>query len=314
MMNKRGIIISPTNNISVAGSESIDPTYLRHCLLYWDIIDCPNDRLLKVNLDKNIKDIELLQKEGILIRTEGFFFAKKSPHYKMILSMHADHPIEFWALAQLYAFKKYCESGQLFSIGQINHNLIFNEICSNEAFFFVETPPFDNNQTSNVFKLTPEKTYSAKDALEKGPVVELDLYQAIPVPLSDVPMEAILKFKQDRRAELLRFRHAMDAFYRKIIDDRDIPRAKTAAIEEIELSLLELTKVMNESRWAIIKANTDISADLKVEGTIGLRGGTFKVTPSFKISVKPEAFRPKQIPDNLNDFAYLYYAKEELRR
>jgi hypothetical protein len=314
-MSKRGIIISPTpSTTKYAGGESIDPTYLRHCLLYWDKIDCPNDHLIKVTLNKNLKDIELLQKEGIFIRTEGFFFVKKSPHYNNILSVHTDYPTEFWALAQLYAFKKHSQSGNLFSIGQFNNNLIFSDFDPAEAFFFVEAGPFDKDQTSNILGLRQEQIIFAKGELKNGPVMELELYQAIPVPLKDVPIEDILKFKDNRRDELLRFRHAMDTFYQKVIDSKDIPRAKTSAIEEIELSLLDITKVMIESRWKIIRANTDISIDLTASPFGIIKNVKNVIDLKMKLSIKPDAFMPREIPDKLKDFAYLYHAKEELRR
>lgn len=339
-MDKRGIIISPT--LKTPGQELIDPIYLRQCLLYWDMIDCPNDHIIKVTLNRNLNDIDLLQKEGILIRTEGFFFAKKSPHYKNILSVHHDHPIEFWALAQLYAFKKHNQTGSTFVIGQFDNNVIFSEFDPDEAFFFVESPPWDKNLTSNVLGLRQESFFSTKNELERGPIIDLQLYQAIPIPVKDVPIEDILNFKMKRRDEILRYRHAIDIFYQKIIDSKDIPRAKTSAIEEIELSLLDITKVMNESRWKIMWSNTDISIDLTVKpseitknvkngaalgavlggvgGIIGLRigaaiGASYGAITSFiKVSIKPDAFRPRQIPNNLKDFAYLYSAKEELGR
>jgi hypothetical protein len=333
-MDKRGIIISPT--IKTPGQELIDPIYLRQCLLYWDMIDCPNDHLIKVTLNRNYNDIELLQKEGILIRTEGFFFAKKSPHYKNILSVHHDHPVEFWALAQLYAFKKHNQTKSTFVIGQFNNNIIFSEIDQDEAFFFVESPSWDKNLTSNVLGLRQESFFSTKNELERGPIIDLQLYQAIPVPIDKVPIENILKFKDDRKAELLRFRHAMDTFYLNIINSNDVPRSKTHAVDEIDLSLCAINRVMKESGWKRILSNIDVSINIpqpselinnitiagaggayvgskigipQTCAVIGMAGGA--ITSFIKVDVK-EAFRPRRIPDNLMDFAYLYYAKEEL--
>jgi hypothetical protein len=288
------------------------------------------------SLNRNINDIELLQKEGILIRTEGFFFAKKSPHYKNILSVHHDHPIEFWALAQLYAFKKHNQTGSTFIIGQFNNNVIFSEFDPDEAFFFVESPPWDKNLTSNVLGLRQESFFSTKNELERGPIIDLQLYRAIPVPIEKVPIENILKFKDIRKDELLRFRHAMDAFYLSIINSNDIPRAKTHAIDEIDLSLCDINRVMKESGWKRILSNIDVSikipqpSELINNITIAGAGGAYigskigiphtcavigmaagAITSFIKVDVK-EAFKPRRIPDNLMDFAYLYYAKEEL--
>jgi hypothetical protein len=336
-MNKRGIIISPTpSTTKIAGRESIDPAYLRQCLLYWDMIDCPNDRFLKVVLNRNLKDIELLQKEGIFIRTEGTFFAKKSPHYKIILSMHDDHPNEFWALAQLYAFEKHNRSGNTFSIGQFNNNLIFAEIDPAEAFFFVETGPFDKDQTSNILGLSRDKLFSTKNELERGPIVELELHQAIPIAIADEPLEKILEFKIKRQDELQHFRHAMDGFYLTVINSRDILRAKSYVIEQIDLSLCDLSRVMNESRLKYFLSNTNITVNFPEPSEIaknvaigGASGGSLgsmiglpkicaaigagygALTSFIKVSIKPEAFKPKRIPDNLKDFAYIYHAKQQ---
>jgi uncharacterized membrane protein len=74
-----------------------------------------------------------------------------------------------------------------------------------------------------------------------------------------------------------------------------------------------------------IKKNVENGAELGailggIGGTIGLRigaaigAGYGAITSFMKVSIKPDAFKPREIPDKLKDFAYLYHAKEQLRR
>jgi hypothetical protein len=93
--------------------------------------------------------------------------------------------------------------------------------------------------------------------------VEIELYDLLPVPDANVPVDKILAFKSKRADELAQFRAAMDDLYQKIRSARDTARAFTAAAEEINRSVANTFAAMNES------FPTKLLSSMKVELTAG---------------------------------------------
>ncbi|MDQ1005425.1 hypothetical protein QFZ28_006003 [Neobacillus niacini] len=118
----------------------------------------------------------------------------------------------------------------------------------------------------------------------------------------------------------------MDNLYLEIIDSGDPDRIKIKNIEQIQRKLIEINKVMSESRIKNLLGNLKIEFDvsqmiLKTAGAIG--AGTLFNFPvgvsaalgfaSSFINVKSElGLKPKSIPEELKDYAYLYYASKDL--
>jgi Family of unknown function (DUF6236) len=153
--------------------------------------------------------------------------------------------------------------------------------------------------------------------------VEIELYKALPVPPEDVALADILEFRDRRRAELLAFRSAMDDLYSRIVNDRDIPRAKVAVLTRLEQSLVELEKVTAES-WtprllSTVKAELRLqdllpaaglglasSVALELPPVLGAIGGV--VYACIKFDVR-QLWTPR-LPASLKDFAYVYSQRE----
>jgi hypothetical protein len=76
--------------------------------------------------------------------------------------------------------------------------------------------------------------------------MDFELYRALPMPVLGVPYEEILDFKARREAELLKLRAHLDALYLEIVNSRDVPRAKDAALLQLDLALRDLARVMRE--------------------------------------------------------------------
>jgi hypothetical protein len=70
----------------------------------------------------------------------------------------------------------------------------------------------------------------------------LELYDCLPVPLSDVAYEDILAFKDKYKSERLDLRSSLDSVYRSIENDFDRPLAHNAEISRLEISLSNLRK------------------------------------------------------------------------
>ena len=96
--------------------------------------------------------------------------------------------------------------------------------------------------------------------------IEVELYEALPVPTADVPLDRVLEFKAKRQAELLQFRARMDDLYQEVISAADIPRAKERAIERVQTSIDALVTVMDESHVSRILSS--VKVELNVSSVI----------------------------------------------
>lgn len=70
---------------------------------------------------------------------------------------------------------------------------------------------------------------------DRGLLVEL--FEAIPVPDQDVTFEDLLRFKEDRRAELLALRYHLSGIYQEILNSEDKPLAKQEALARLDSAL-----------------------------------------------------------------------------
>lgn len=152
---------------------------------------------------------------------------------------------------------------------------------------------------------------------ESTRTVEIELYEALPVPAGDVPIHDILQFKHHRADELLAFRAAMDALYERVISARDIPRAKDAAVLEVETRLRDVHRVVGESAMRRIVSSLKVELsikDLVVSGALmshpmtamaGVAAAAIKVGPAIAAGFK------NPVP-GLRDYAYLGYAANEI--
>ncbi len=153
--------------------------------------------------------------------------------------------------------------------------------------------------------------------------VEIELYAALPAPADDVALADILEFRERRGAERLALRAALDDLYSQIQNDRDIPRAKTAALDRIERSLLELDRVVGETcmRRLYTSAKVELNVrDLAVGAAVGAEFATRLGLPlaigavagsaiaSIKVGVRM-LWTPR-VPESLADFAYVYLQRD----
>jgi hypothetical protein len=77
--------------------------------------------------------------------------------------------------------------------------------------------------------------------------IEYQLWNRLPIPSSDVPLNEILEFKAKRQDELVALRIYLDEMYQSIISAADIPRAKNTGLAKLETALDEIDRVLAES-------------------------------------------------------------------
>lgn len=281
----RGIIV---NNEYSGNKESltihsgcIDPLKLRQYLLYWDKIDYPSNNIIYNELtpdEKYLKDI------GILKRTHTNFNINRD----IIINP------EILINSQIVALKENSKTpGEIWSIAQPTKEIILpSDECKN---------------TRNI---------------------QVELYNCIPVPTANVSIDDILNFKERRYDELQEFRELLDEMYDSIINSCDMDFTKNRSIEKLQNKVIDINKIMNESKIKRFLSNVKvelninelITAGLKVfvgyeigqrigfpsvGSTIGLASATINLSSEFSL-------KPNFIPDELKDYAYLFYANKEL--
>lgn len=85
--------------------------------------------------------------------------------------------------------------------------------------------------------------------------LEIELYQTLPVPSADTPLEKILEFREKRAIELIAFREYFENLVIDICDSNSFDRKKNLEIERVKRTLSDIDRVMKESKIKIIYDN-----------------------------------------------------------
>lgn len=209
-------------------------------------------------------------------------------------------------------------------ITSFSGNIVYSMLIMQEAVLALR-----NKQEPGCWSLAqPRKVLILPDEVsEQFRTIEVELYKSIPVPIAAVALEDILKFKEQRKDELIRFRGAMDRLYLEIINSCDVPRAKTRAINEIEHNLSDLNRVFNETWKEKLLSTVKVELNIPNLATHALAGaGTAAafgfspavgaaigaMTASLKLDFS-STVRAKNLPRELLDFAYLHYIEKDLK-
>ncbi|PTQ64452.1 hypothetical protein C8J45_103301 [Sphingomonas sp. PP-CE-3G-477] len=152
----------------------------------------------------------------------------------------------------------------------------------------------------------------------------LSLYQAIPVPDGDTPLDDVLDFKAKRRSELIALRTHLEDVYRDIISSPDRDLAMSSELTKLDESIANLAKASKEASFSVrlsdIKAKIDwptwlagSSAFVKSSETgLGLTASVFAgvaaaATASLRLDV---GMRSKAASSN--PFEYVAHFSDEL--
>lgn len=279
----RGIVanIEYSGNVNTLSIEraGIDPLKLRHYLLYWDKIDYPSNNGVYTELSE---DEMYLESIGLLKRTHTIFNGSF-----MI------NP-EIFIISQVNALKVNSKNkGEIWTLAQPTSNIIL--------------PKNQCTQIKNI---------------------QVELYDCLPVPSQDVSIEEILEFKERRGNDLKEFRYLLDEMYDSIINNCDIDFAKDKCIERLQNKVIDINKIMSESKIKrffsnvkielnineLVSAGVKIFAGYEMGAKVGFPTiGTIVGLGSAAINLKSElSLKPNFIPDELKDYAYLFYANREL--
>jgi Family of unknown function (DUF6236) len=163
--------------------------------------------------------------------------------------------------------------------------------------------------------------------LEKEPdkAVLVRLFNSVPVPDKDVPLEDILAFKVKRADELTEFRHHLEGIYQTVVAAPDRPLAELTETEALDQSIKNALKASRDSGLklrlgsldaklslntghaalaaiaaqaahlpltTVLLAATGAGAKLELSASLGLKGAQATGTPlKYVMSVHNELFR-----------------------
>jgi hypothetical protein len=109
--------------------------------------------------------------------------------------------------------------------------------------------------------------------LEQGRGVLVRLYEAIPVPDKDVPLQDVLEFRTKYRDELLALRYYLEAIYQRILNAGDGELALKSEVESLEKAIVDYLKVAKAVRIPFV--NASFEANLNVPAAIGTGFATY---------------------------------------
>lgn len=88
---------------------------------------------------------------------------------------------------------------------------------------------------------------TAREGLTNDRGMVVDLVNAIPIPMHDMPLEDVLRFKEKRMSEVLALRSALDNFYQNWVNSEDQHHQFQMSLNSVETASSEMIKVAKES-------------------------------------------------------------------
>ncbi|HDY7983644.1 DUF6236 family protein [Vibrio vulnificus] len=227
---ERGVVLSPQFTRLPTGDvlfkSAVDDFELRKYLTYWDKIDVPKSSFIEFDCHQ----FRLLEASGHLSRT--IYGEKRYPVGAKISHSH-----------QIYL-------GGIFS-AEIDDctNLTINKVCGEQILkahedVYMLRSGKEPGQWSKAQISTDLISFDAKDK----EAIEIELYNMLPVPCVETPLEDILEFKVKRHDELVAFRGYLDEMYQQILGAADIPRARNTQLNRLEQAIRDVDKTMKESK------------------------------------------------------------------
>ncbi|HGS4982766.1 TPA: DUF6236 family protein [Vibrio parahaemolyticus] len=158
-------------------------------------------------------------------------------------------------------------------------------------------------------------------------LIDVQLLNKMPVPLSDVPFNELLEFRDKYSDELVRLRFALDAFREKVLNSVDEKRSLDAALYEIAKSLEDIDNAMTGKGIRHIKESISLYTHNPAIGFWGCLGGISTAALGVPIELAGAASlaiptvckfvnrcidASNYVPNLDSDFAYAFQVKSRL--
>lgn len=303
-VTKRGLIVRPTVVTDNFNGE-IEPQLLNKLILYWDVLEYPAMSGISPNYSV-LNDMELLKKEGII--QESFVLADEKS-------------------AKVVDYLKYNSSKKKFIIDKdlsnlkkaIGHTQV--ELCKHKNYVDKNTIWSIGDLNDDISKMYFEK--ANKDS------VLMEFYDFLPVPCKTVKLEKILEFKLKRKDEILYLRTAIDELSSTVCKSENIDLELKRQKETIEKCLLDLHRVLDETKIQKICSNlhmylnidkNEMLSFVSQSAMVGLFAKSFAfgllmkfgVNVLVKIGMK-KVSKIDKIPDHLKYYIYAYNIERKLK-
>lgn len=117
--------------------------------------------------------------------------------------------------------------------------------------------------------------------------IDYELWNVLPVPKKEVPLNDILEFKSNRQPELTALRVYLDELYQQVIASSDIPRAKNTAIVKLEASLVAIDRTMGEKNLPRELASLRGFIPLAIESLLAGGAGVMGMSSQLGMDLLP---------------------------
>ena len=252
---ERGVVLSPkfielpTGNVLF--ESAVDDFELRKYLTYWDKIDVPRSSMI----DFDCWQFRHLEQAGYLTRTP---YGRPQEFRGMRLTNSQ----------QIYI--GYCDNTEIIDCKNITLNRECGQqiLTAHEDVFNLK----ESIESGCWSKAQVSTSLMSSSNLAKA-AIEMELYNLLPVPAPNTPLDDIIKFKETRHDDLVRFRCYLDDIYQSILIAGDIPRAKSTALNRLESSLIDINRTMKESKINyVLDSLRSVASDTTGIGGLALGG------------------------------------------
>ncbi|HIF9467180.1 TPA: DUF6236 family protein [Photobacterium damselae] len=267
----RGIVLSPQFSFLPTGDvlfkSAVDELELRKYLLYWDKINVPRSTFL----DFDCSQFRFLQSTGVLERTQ---YGKDYNMYAMGLSNSNHCTIKNIRLGQGIGLAKITDCTNIHLDKYAGDEILR---AHEDIYMLLES------QNKGCWSKGQIASQLMSFDTQDKQAVEFNLYNLLPIPSIETPLEDILEFKLRRYDELLAFRVYLDDFYQSIINSADIPRAYNTEMTRLELSLIDLNRTMQASKIKVC-LNSLRSVMGGMDSILGIGLGAMGVASMFGVT------------------------------
>jgi hypothetical protein len=152
--------------------------------------------------------------------------------------------------------------------------------------------------------------------------VEYELWNMLPVPTRDVPLNDILEFKTKRHDELVALQIHLNEMYQSIICSVDLPRAKNTQLAKLEMDLKAIDRTLSESkiRKSVTSLRDFITGDFANFAGVGVTGvatsiGMSLVTAGIVgagVTFALRLVRSPKVPKDAHPLTYVSSIRKEL--
>lgn len=287
-MSKRGVVATPNMTETEGGfvmNGAISRELLHQYFTYWDEVAVVELRQGAFdfglrNLPEQDEDMKVAAEEGLL-RVEEVAVPGKT-------SWSSREFPAYYSEAQEEVFQQLNQRKGYWTIGQSVDRLIL---------------PEDESVT--------------------GGAITTRLMDALPVPGEDVGTEEILSFRERRESERLAFRKAYDQLYRDVLESEEKHLALEQAAEELEERLDDVRRAMEAGGLNPIQMSSEALWRIPSEA-VGVAAAAHALGAPFIIEIavgaieaairvnSEERQQPEDLPDGIDDFAYLGRVEQEL--